>query len=54
MCTVIHMDVELQERIRRTRRVAIPWDHDESRGVTGIHLDRLLERWANGYDWGVH
>ena len=24
------------------------------RGITGTRLDELLERWANGYDWGVH
>jgi pimeloyl-ACP methyl ester carboxylesterase len=24
------------------------------RGITATRLDELLERWANGYDWGVH
>ena len=54
MCTVIHMDAELRERIERTRRVTAPWGQDHTRGVTGTDLDELLERWANGYEWGVH
>jgi pimeloyl-ACP methyl ester carboxylesterase len=51
---VVHMMDELRERIRRTRRVATPWSDDRTRGVGGARLDELLERWANGYDWGVH
>ncbi|GAB3373029.1 epoxide hydrolase family protein [Amycolatopsis echigonensis] len=48
------MDSGTQERLRRTRRVATPWHADGTRGITGARLDELLERWANGYDWGVH
>ena len=54
MCTLIHMDDETRERLRRTRRVATPWSDDGARGIGGTHLDELLDRWANGYDWGVH
>ncbi|PRY44745.1 epoxide hydrolase family protein [Umezawaea tangerina] len=53
MCTVMHMD-DLKERLRRTRRVTIPWDDDATRGIGGRRLDDLLDRWADGYDWGVH
>ena len=45
---------ELRERLGRTRRVTTPWSDDGTRGVTGASLDELLDRWANGYDWGVH
>ncbi|VVJ18021.1 Epoxide hydrolase (EC [Amycolatopsis camponoti] len=45
---------ELRERLRRTRRVTLPWSADETRGVTGTRLDELLARWADGYDWDVH
>ncbi|WP_126635066.1 epoxide hydrolase family protein [Embleya hyalina] len=45
---------ELRERIRRTRRVATPWNDDATRGLGGTRLDELLERWANGYDWDAH
>jgi len=45
---------ELRERLGRTRRVTTPWSDDGTRGVTGACLDELLDRWANGYDWGVH
>jgi pimeloyl-ACP methyl ester carboxylesterase len=48
------MDDELRERLRRTRRVTTPWSDDGTRGISGTHLDELLERWANGYVWGVH
>ncbi|WP_231904948.1 epoxide hydrolase family protein [Streptantibioticus cattleyicolor] len=48
------MDHGLLERIQRTRRVTTPWSDDTTRGISGTHLDALLERWANGYDWGVH
>ncbi len=48
------MNDEMRERIRRTRRVTIPWSDDQKRGISGTRLDELLERWANGYDWGVH
>ncbi|MFI1919864.1 epoxide hydrolase family protein [Nocardia sp. NPDC020380] len=48
------MSDELQERLRRTRRVTTPWSEDRTRGIGGTHLDELLERWADGYDWGVH
>jgi pimeloyl-ACP methyl ester carboxylesterase len=54
MCTLIHMSEELQERLRRTRRVTTPWSDDRARGIGGTRLDELLERWAGGYDWGVH
>lgn len=54
MCMLIHMMKELRERLGRTRRVATPWTDDATRGVTGASLERLLDRWANGYDWGVH
>lgn len=50
---LIHMMDELRERLGRTRRVPTPWSDDETRGVTGVSLDELLDRWANGYDWGV-
>ncbi|MEU0791118.1 epoxide hydrolase [Amycolatopsis sp. NPDC005961] len=45
---------ELRERLRRTRRVTLPWSADETRGITGTRLDELLARWAGGYDWDVH
>ncbi|WP_030901743.1 epoxide hydrolase family protein [Streptomyces sp. NRRL F-5126] len=48
------MTNEIRERLRRTRRVTTPWSDDEARGISGTRLDELLERWANGYDWGVH
>ncbi|WP_429420007.1 epoxide hydrolase family protein [Nocardia sp. GAS34] len=48
------MNGEIRERLRRTRRVTTPWSEDRTRGIAGTHLDELLERWANGYDWGVH
>jgi pimeloyl-ACP methyl ester carboxylesterase len=48
------MDDEMRDRLRRTRRVASPWSDDETRGISGTRLDELLERWADGYDWGVH
>ncbi|GLY80867.1 microsomal epoxide hydrolase [Actinoallomurus iriomotensis] len=54
MCTLIHMNEEMRERLRRTRRVTTPWSDDETRGIRGPRLGELLERWANGYDWGVH
>ena len=54
MCTLIHMNDEMRERLQRTRRVTTPWSDDPTRGISGTHLDELLERWANGYDWGVH
>jgi pimeloyl-ACP methyl ester carboxylesterase len=44
MCTLIHMD-EI-----RTRRVAIPWSDDGTRGITASRLDELLARWQ-GFDW---
>ncbi|WP_328764932.1 epoxide hydrolase family protein [Streptomyces sp. NBC_00272] len=48
------MNDEMMQRLQRTRRVTTPWSDDETRGISGTHLDELLERWANGYDWGVH
>jgi pimeloyl-ACP methyl ester carboxylesterase len=48
------MDDRMRERLQRTRRVTTPWRDDEARGISGSRLDELLERWANGYDWGVH
>ncbi len=51
---LVHMMSELRERLGQTRRVTIPWTGDGTRGVTGASLDKLLDRWANGYDWGVH
>ncbi|MFB8003222.1 epoxide hydrolase family protein [Nocardia sp. NPDC056000] len=45
---------DLRKRLERARRVTTPWSADETRGITGTRLDALLERWANGYDWGVH
>lgn len=48
------MNDEMRERLQWTRRVTIPWSGDGTRGITGTHLDELLERWANGYDWGPH
>ncbi|WP_432836682.1 epoxide hydrolase family protein [Dactylosporangium sp. CA-092794] len=48
------MTDEIRERLRRTRRVATPWNDDRTRGIGGTDLDALLERWANGYDWSVH
>ncbi|WP_328610952.1 epoxide hydrolase [Amycolatopsis sp. NBC_00345] len=48
------MNDEMRDRLRQTRRVTTPWSDDGTRGITGTHLDKLLERWANGYDWGVH
>ncbi|MEV6563053.1 epoxide hydrolase family protein [Nocardia sp. NPDC051756] len=44
----------LRERLQWTRRVASPWQDDRTRGITGGRFDELLERWANGYDWGMH
>src|SRR5947209_4922836 len=54
MCMLIHMSDEIRDRLRRTRHVTTPWRDDQSRGFSGGQLDALLERWANGYDWGVH
>src|SRR5690349_18855689 len=54
MCTLIHMIADLRERLRRTRRVTIPWSDDGTRGITGTRLDQLLEHWADGYDWDAH
>jgi hypothetical protein len=51
---LIHMMNELRERLGRTRRVTTPWSDDGTRGVTGTSLDELFDRWANGYDLGVH
>ncbi len=48
------MGFEMRERLQRTRRVPTPWNDDGTRGITASRLDALLERWANGYDWGVH
>ncbi|WP_433723050.1 epoxide hydrolase family protein [Nocardia sp. CA-129566] len=48
------MNDEMRERLQRTRRVTTPWSDDGTRGISGARLDELLERWANGYDWGVH
>ncbi|MFI5776709.1 epoxide hydrolase family protein [Nocardia sp. NPDC051570] len=48
------MNDEIRERLQRTRRVTTPWSQDATRGITDTHLDELLERWANGYDWGMH
>ncbi|WNV87290.1 epoxide hydrolase [Umezawaea sp. Da 62-37] len=48
------MDHDLKERLRLTRRVTTPWSDDGTRGLSGTRLDDLLERWADGYDWGVH
>ena len=48
------MSDELRERLRRTTRVATPWSDDPSRGIAAGRLDELLDRWANGYDWGRH
>jgi pimeloyl-ACP methyl ester carboxylesterase len=48
------MNDEMRERLRRTRRVTIPWSDDERRGIGGAHLGELLERWANGFDWSAH
>lgn len=54
MCMLVHMNDEMRERLRWTRRVATPWSDDGTRGIDGTRLDELLERWANGYDWAVH
>ncbi|GAA4492044.1 epoxide hydrolase [Actinoallomurus oryzae] len=48
------MNEDVRERLQRTRRVTTPWTDDKTRGITGTRLDELLQRWANGYDWGVH
>ncbi|MGW5111978.1 epoxide hydrolase family protein [Nocardia sp. NPDC004123] len=48
------MNDETRERLRRTRRVVIPWSEDAKRGLGGTRLDDLLERWATAYDWSVH
>ncbi|WP_194898509.1 epoxide hydrolase family protein [Catenulispora pinisilvae] len=48
------MDDEMRERLRRTRRVTIPWSADGTRGITAARLDELLDRWTDGYDWDVH
>ncbi|MFD3473153.1 epoxide hydrolase family protein, partial [Streptomyces sp. NPDC058682] len=48
------MSDEMRERLQRTRRVTTPWSGDGARGISGTHLDELLEHWANRYDWGVH
>ncbi|MFD6162826.1 epoxide hydrolase family protein [Nocardia sp. NPDC060256] len=45
---------EMQARLQRTRRVTTPWREDRTRGIRATRLDELLERWADGYDWGVH
>ncbi|MFD2416798.1 epoxide hydrolase family protein [Amycolatopsis pigmentata] len=48
------MTDDLRERLRRTRRVTIPWSEDGTRGITGSRLGQLLDHWADGYDWDVH
>ncbi|MFB4298643.1 epoxide hydrolase family protein [Actinomadura sp. NTSP31] len=48
------MNDEMRERLRRTRRVTTPWSDDGTRGISAARLDELLERWADGYDWGPH
>jgi pimeloyl-ACP methyl ester carboxylesterase len=51
---LVHMMEDLRDRLRRTRRVTLPWSGDEQRGFGGHRLDELLDRWADGYDWAVH
>jgi pimeloyl-ACP methyl ester carboxylesterase len=51
---LVYMMAELRERLGRTQRVTTPWSDDGTRGVTAASLDELLDRWANGYDWGVN
>jgi pimeloyl-ACP methyl ester carboxylesterase len=46
--------MELLDRLRRTRRIATPWNDDGTRGITAARLDELLERWTDGYDWAAH
>lgn len=48
------MDDETRQRLRRTRHVTTPWSDEPARGVGGAHLEELLDRWADGYDWGAH
>jgi len=48
------MEHHLRERLLQTRRVTTPWSEDGTRGVTSATLERLLDRWANGYDWSEH
>jgi pimeloyl-ACP methyl ester carboxylesterase len=46
--------MDLRERLLDTRRISIPWDDDERRGMAGDRLDALLDRWTDGYDWSEH
>jgi pimeloyl-ACP methyl ester carboxylesterase len=48
------MTDDLRDRLRRTRRVPTPWSEDGTRGFGGVHLDELLDYWAEEYDWGLH
>jgi pimeloyl-ACP methyl ester carboxylesterase len=51
MCIVIHMNDELRDRLRRTRRVTTPWSGDDTRGISGTHLDGLHERRISALPW---
>jgi pimeloyl-ACP methyl ester carboxylesterase len=46
--------VDLRERLARRRRVDLPSALEPRHGVDSAWLDRLLTRWADGYDWRVH
>jgi pimeloyl-ACP methyl ester carboxylesterase len=46
--------VDLRERLARRRRVGLPAGLEPRHGVDSAWLERLLARWADGYDWRVH
>jgi pimeloyl-ACP methyl ester carboxylesterase len=45
---------DLRERLARRRRVDLPAGLEPRHGVDAVWLERLLARWADGYDWRVH
>lgn len=42
---------DLHRRLRATRRIDLPPDHDWARGTDADYLTDLLQYWADGYDW---
>ncbi|TWX38472.1 epoxide hydrolase [Frigoribacterium sp. ACAM 257] len=45
---------DLRDRLARRRRVDLPAGLEPRHGVDASWLERLLARWADGYDWRVH
>jgi pimeloyl-ACP methyl ester carboxylesterase len=45
---------DLRQRLRNRRRVPVARTLGPDDGVDPAELDRLLDRWADGYDWREH